>query len=57
MKIELTKSQIRNLIDFIELEFYGSIRRDTEIDNMDYAVDLMNVLQTLRDVYKDGNNV
>jgi hypothetical protein len=57
MKIELTKSQIRNLIDFIELEFYGSIRRDTEIDNIEYAVDLMNVLQTLRDVYKDGNNV
>lgn len=57
MKIELTKRQIRNLIDFIELEFYGSIRRDTEIDNIDYAVDLMNVLQTLRDVYGDGNNV
>ena len=48
MTIELTKSQVSNLIDFIEIEFYDSIREDTDIDNIDYAIDMMNALQVLR---------
>lgn len=48
MTIELTKSQVSNLIDFIEIEFYEAIRKDPDIDNIDYAIDMMNTLQILR---------
>lgn len=53
MTIELTKSQVSNLIDFIEIDFYDAIRKDTDIDNIDYAIDMMNALQALRKALAD----
>lgn len=45
----LTKSQIENLIEFIELHFIDAIRDDPDIDNIDYVVDMMSALTKLRD--------
>lgn len=44
----LTKSQVENLIEFVEFHFIDSIREDTEIDNIDYVVDMMDALTKLR---------
>lgn len=49
VKVELTASQINNLIDFIEFEFIDSIRRDEDLDNIDYIVSMCDALKTLRD--------
>lgn len=46
--VALTNSQIDNLIDFIEFEFIGAIRRDKDMDNIDYVVDMMDTLKVLR---------
>lgn len=46
--IVLTESQLKNVIEFIEVEFIDSIRRDEDIDNIDYVIDMMNALQALR---------
>lgn len=48
----LTKSQVENLIDFIEINFIDIIRADTDIDNIDYVIDMMCVLVKLRETYK-----
>lgn len=48
LNVALTKSQVDNLIEFIELNFIQSIREDTNIDNIDYIVDVMDALKTLR---------
>ncbi len=48
LNIELTKTQVDNLIEFVELNFIQSIRDDTDIDNIDYIVDMMDALKTLR---------
>lgn len=48
LNVELTKSQVDNLIEFIELNFIQSVREDTDIDNIDYIVDMMDALKTLR---------
>ena len=40
--------ELYNLIDFIEVEFIDTIRRDENIDNIDYVVTMMNVLKKLR---------
>ena len=45
----LKKSQVENLIEFIELHFIDSIRDDTDVDNIDYVVDMMDTLTKLRD--------
>lgn len=42
------KDELDNLIDFIEIEFIDSIRRDEEVDNIDYIISMMNALQKLR---------
>lgn len=42
------KDELYNLIDFIEIEFIDSIRRDEEVDNIDYIISMMNALQRLR---------
>lgn len=44
----LTKSQVDNLIEFIELNFIDTVRNDTDIDNIDYVVDMMDALTKLR---------
>ena len=38
-----TKSQVDNLIEFIDI-----VRNDTDIDNIDYVVDMMDALTKLR---------
>lgn len=43
-----TKSQVDNLIEFIELNFIDVVRNDIDIDNIDYVVDMMDALTKLR---------
>lgn len=43
-----TKSQLDNLIEFIELNFIDVLRNDTDIDNIDYVVNMMDALTKLR---------
>lgn len=42
------KDELYNLIDFIEIEFIDSIRKDEDVDNIDYIISMMNALQKLR---------
>lgn len=48
INVPLTASQITNLTEFIEFEFIDMVRNDEYVDNIDYIVDMMNALQTLR---------
>ena len=43
-----TKSQVDNLIEFIELNFIDIFRNDIGVDNIDYVVDMMDALTKLR---------
>lgn len=43
-----TESQVYNLIEFIELNFIDVVRNDTDIDNIDYVVDMIDALTKLR---------
>lgn len=47
MKVELTKSQCLNLAEFIEFSFIDSIRNDTDVDNMNYLVDMCDAYRVL----------
>lgn len=49
--VTLDKDELYNIIDFIEVEFINAIRNDTEIDNIDYIVSMMSVLQKFRLAY------
>lgn len=51
--IELTKSQIENLLDFFEFNFIESIRNDPDIDELDYLIDICEVVTKLRDAKKE----
>lgn len=48
VSVEFTESQLKNVIEFIEFEFIDSIRRDECIDNVEYVIDMMNALQSMR---------
>lgn len=48
LNVALTKSQVDNLVEFVELNFIQSIRDDTDVDNIDYIVDMMDALTKLR---------
>lgn len=41
MKIELTKSQCMSLCDFIETYLLDAIRKDTEIDNLEWLLGIL----------------
>ena len=47
--IELTKSQIDNLMEFFEFEFIPSIRENEECDNINYLVDMCDIYKKLRE--------
>lgn len=45
--IELTKSQIDNLMEFFEFKFIDLIRSDEEVDNINYLVDMCDIYKKL----------
>ena len=49
MIIDLTESQCKNLCDFIEFNIFDYIRNDTDIDNIDWLVDMMGAYQKLKE--------
>lgn len=49
MKIELTNSQVDNLMEFFEFEFIDSIRNNTDVDNMNYLVDMCEIYKKLKE--------
>lgn len=53
-KVELTKSQVKNLIEFFQFNFIESVRRDEDIDNIEYLCDMCNLYQTLKGCVVDG---
>lgn len=48
MIIDLKESQCINLCDFIELNIFDYIRNNTDIDNIDWLVDMMEIYQKLK---------
>ena len=56
MTIKLTGSQVENLMEFFEFEFIPSIQRNTDLDNINYVVDMCDIYKQLRDrpTEKDG---
>lgn len=48
MIIDLTESQCKNLCDFIEVNIFEYIRNDTEIDNINWLIDMMKAYQKLK---------
>ena len=49
MKVELSKSQCRNLALFIEVNLLHDIRSDPDMDNLDYLRDMLDAQRILRD--------
>lgn len=56
--IDLTKSQVENLIEFFEVNFIRSVREDDGIDNMAYIVDMCHIYTKLKNAKEksDGKN-
>ena len=52
MKLELTKTQIENLIELFEMGFIESIRNDTDIDSMGYLCDMCDIYKKLKETLK-----
>lgn len=42
LSVEFTKSQVDNLVEFIEWNFIDIIRKDEEVDNINYIKEANN---------------
>lgn len=56
LSVEFTKSQVDNLVEFIEWNFIDIIRKDEEVDNINYIIDMMEALKKLRVVAEKFDN-
>lgn len=56
LSVEFTKSQVDNLVEFIEWNFIDIIRKDEEVDNINYIIDMMEALKKLRAVAEKFDN-
>ena len=54
MRVELTKSQCENLVDFIDSEFIDSIRNDEEMDNIEYIRDMIMAREALKEAAEEA---
>lgn len=53
LPLYLTREEAADIIDFIEFELVGAIQRSADmIDDVNYVVNLCNVLCNLRTLYK-----
>lgn len=51
-KIELSRSQIENLVEFIEMNFIDAVKKDVDIDNFRYVVDMCDTFKILENALK-----
>lgn len=56
MKIDLTKSQCESLIDFIELNLLDVIRKDTDIDSLEWVQNILTANTIFHLVIAGGEN-
>lgn len=56
LPVEFTKSQVDNLVEFIEWNFIDVVRKDEDIDNINYIIDMMEALKKLRTVAEKFEN-
>ena len=55
--ITLTRSQVKNLVEFFDMAFprmIADLAKDGEFDNMDYLVDMCETYTKLSDALKEG---
>jgi hypothetical protein len=55
-QIELSKSEIENLIDFFDFEFIPYIKYDVELDNMKYLTSMCDVYKKLETALDEVRN-
>lgn len=48
MKVELSKAQCYAIADFIEMNILDVIRKDTDIDSIDYVQNLLTAIDVLQ---------
>lgn len=46
--VKLSSSQVRNLIEWFELEFINYVRKDVEIENLEYLVSMCDIYCELK---------
>lgn len=56
LPVEFTKSQVDNLVEFIEWNFIDIVRKDEDVDNINYIIDMMEALKKLRIVAEKFDN-
>lgn len=56
LPVEFTKSQVDNLVEFIEWNFIDIVRKDEDVDNINYIIDMMEALKKLRTVAEKFDN-
>lgn len=56
LMVGLTKSQCKNIVEFIEIHLIDSIRTDDEIDNIDWIEDMLNARNILREAAHGTQN-
>lgn len=49
----LTKSQCKNVAEFIEMHLYDAIRNDTDIDSIGWLEDMIGAMRILEEAGKD----
>lgn len=57
MKVELTKEQCSNVVEFIEMNLFDVIRKDVDIDNIAWLESMLgakSAMQKAVDEYENG---
>ena len=57
MKVELTKSQAINMAEFIEYNIFDVVRNDTDIENINWLLEMCDVYKVLKQVLEECEEV
>lgn len=53
-EVSITRDEAEALADWIETDFIGFIRRDTDIDNINFVEDILRVYRKCKDYLEKG---
>ena len=54
VNLNLTADDCKNIADFLEIYFFQNIRDDEDMDNIEYVRSLINAIDELKRVSKNG---
>lgn len=55
-EVSITRDEAKSLVDWIETDFIGFIKRDEECDNLNFVMDILRIYRKCKEYLEKGES-